>query len=262
MKISLVISTYNWPEALEIVLLSVLKQSTTADEIIIADDGSKIETKNLIKLYNDKHKLNLHHIWHHDIGFRKTKILNRAICKAKGDYIIQIDGDIVLHKHFIKDHKKTAKKGYFIHGSRVFLNKRLTAKTLINNITKFSFFNIEITNRLNAIRITCLSKIISVRNKNLNGTRGCNFSFWKKDFLKVNGYNINMKGWGKEDTELSARLINSGLIKYKLKCKAVCYHLHHKKLSIEGLKINNEILKKVIKNKIAVCNNGINKYEN
>jgi len=262
MKTSLVITTYNWPEALEIVLLSILKQSVLPNEILIADDGSTKETKQLIKSYSSKFKSGISHIWQKDDGFQKTIILNKSISKANGDYIIQIDGDIIIHTHFIRDHIKMAKKGFFIHGSRTFLNKKTTKNAIKNSIINFSIFSAGITNRFNSLHSLFLSKSLSNKNKNLKGTRGCNFSFWRQDFIKVNGYNEDMTGWGKEDTELSVRLMNSGLQKLKLKCLAVCYHLHHKISSKEGLNINNSILTLIINEKREICINGINKYAN
>ena len=44
-----------------------------------------------------------------------------------------------------------------------------------------------------------------------------------------------MIGWGKEDTELSARLINNNILKKQLKNCALCYHLEHKTVAREGL---------------------------
>ena len=262
MKISLVITTYNWPEALELVLLSLLKQSVLPCEILIADDGSSEETKKLIERYSIMFKSGINHIWQKNDGFQKTSILNKSIAKANGDYIIQIDGDIIIHNHFIKDHVQKAKKGFFIHGSRIFLNDSTTKKAIKNSIINFSVFSPGISNRFNSLHSLFLSKYSSNINKNLKGTRGCNFSFWKQDFIKINGYNEDMIGWGKEDTELSVRLINSGLQKLKLKCLAVCYHLHHEISSKEGLNINNSILALAIKEKREICNNGINKYAN
>ena len=262
MKTSLVITTYNWPEALEIVLLSILQQSVLPNEIIIADDGSSKETKQLIEHYSGKFESGLKHIWQKDEGFQKTSILNKSIAKSSGDYIIQIDGDIIIHTHFIRDHIKMAKKGLFIHGSRTFLNDTTTQKAIKNSIINFSIFSSGITNRFNGLHSLFLSKVLSNKNKKLKGTRGCNLSFWRQDFIKVNGYNQDMTGWGKEDTELSVRLMNSGLHKLKLKCLAVCYHLHHKISSKEGININNAILTLVIKEKREICINGINKYAN
>jgi len=262
MRTSLVIATYNWPEALELVLLSILNQSIFPSEILIADDGSSKKTKQLIECYSNKFKSGIKHIWQKDDGFQKTSILNKSIAKANGDYIIQIDGDIIIHTHFIKDHVQMAKKGFFIHGSRTFLNEIKTKTAIKNSIINFSVFSPGITNRFNSFHSILLSKILSNTNKNLKGTRGCNFSFWKQDFIKVNGYNEDMNGWGKEDTELSVRLMNSGLKKLKLKCLAVCYHLHHKISSKRGLNINNSILTLIIKEKREICINGINKYAN
>ena len=262
MKTSLIIATYNWAAALELVLLSLLKQSRLPDEIIIADDGSTEVTKQLIERYTDKFQCGLHHIWQADKGFQKTKILNKSIAVANGDYIIQIDGDILLHKHFIKDHISNAKQGTFIHASRVFLNKKITNEAITNKVYNFSFFKIGISNRFNRIRSYFLSIILSTKDYNLKGTRGCNFSFWKHDFIDVNGYDEDMKGWGKEDTELSVRLMNTGVNKYKLKYLAICYHLYHNSSSRKGLNMNNTILAKTITTKKICCTNGINKYEN
>ena len=82
MKTSLVIATYNRPDALELVLLSVLKQTIMPDEILIADDGSTIETQDLIKLHNSKFQTGIKHVWQKDKGFRKTSILNKSVYKS------------------------------------------------------------------------------------------------------------------------------------------------------------------------------------
>lgn len=54
MKTALLITTYNWPKALELVLYSVLHQHVMPDEVVIADDGSTEETKKLIDRYAEK----------------------------------------------------------------------------------------------------------------------------------------------------------------------------------------------------------------
>ena len=241
MKTSLVIATYNWPEALELVLLSVLKQSIIPDEVLIADDGSTIETQVLIKLYSSKFQAGIKHVWQEDKGFQQTSILNKSVSESKGEYIIQIDGDIIMHKHFIRDHIKTK-------------------QSILHSNINFSFFEKGIKNRINCIHSSLLARLLSQKNKTLKGTRGCNFSFWKEGFIKANGYNEDMNSWGKEDTELSVRLMNNGMQKIKLKCLAVCYHLHHTISSRTGLNINNTILNLAINNKTKFCTNGINKY--
>lgn len=258
MNASLVISTYNWPQALEIVLQSVLNQSHIPNDIIIADDGSTPNTKEIINNYAQKLKIN--HIWQKDNGFRKTMILNKAINAANNRYVIQIDGDIIMHKNFIENHISNSKKGQFIHGSRAFLNRLLTEKTIKKKLLHFNAFQKGITNRINAIHSNILSILLSKRNTKIKGTRGCNFSFWKDDFIAVNGYNEDIVEWGKEDTELSVRLINNGIKKLQLKNNALCYHLHHNNCTRKKLHINNAILERAINQKKKSCKNGVSKY--
>ena len=137
MKASLVICTYNWPEALELVLKSIMVQKEMPEEVIIADDGSKEETKNLIESFKSKLSIPLHHVWQEDKGWRKSIILNKAIANAKGEYIIQIDGDCILHSSFVKDHLRYARRGVYLSGSRVNIQESFCY--LINDTTKNLF---------------------------------------------------------------------------------------------------------------------------
>ena len=104
-----------------------------------------------------------------------------------------------------------------------------------------------------------ISKLVC-QNKSLKKTRGCNFSCFKKDFILTNGYNEDMTGWGKEDTELSARLIHNNILKRHLKFCAISYHLEHKISEKEGLNKNSEILKNTVLRKTKYCENGVDKY--
>ena len=141
MKTSLLISTYNWPEALELVLLSANNQSEQPDEILIADDGSSEETKNLIENFQKKLIVPIHHFWHEDTGFRKAIILNKAIAAAKGDYIIQVDGDCIMHKDFVRDHKALAQPNVYLFGSRVNIQEEFLPKLFASQKIRFNFFN-------------------------------------------------------------------------------------------------------------------------
>ena len=261
MKTSLIISTYNWPQALGLVLKSVLCQTVLVDEIIIADDGSSKSTKLIIDTYRKSISIPLIHVWHEDLGFRKTIIMNKAYSHAIGDYIIQIDGDIILHRKFIQDHISNAKEMKFIHGSRVLLNANTTLQRLNNFKINFNFFTHGLNNRLNTIYSPFLSFFLKSKSTSLNKTRGCNFSCWKKDFEKVNGYNEDMIGWGFEDTELSARLINNNISKTRLKFLALTYHLYHPVNKKVNSQFNKQILDHSINSKIKFCKNGIKKLD-
>lgn len=264
-KSTLIIATYNWTEALELVLLSVLKQTTLPTEVIIADDGSRDDTKELIHKFKAQFKIPLIHVWHKDNGFRLAGIRNKAINQANGNYIIQIDGDIILHKDFIKDHVTNAKKGVFLVGSRVLLGEKISSKALKKKQLTFNFLHSNIKNRQYTLRLPLLSKLLkyptSDINKVIRSVRGCNMSFWKSDLLKINGYNESMVGWGREDSEISARLINIGLEKHKLKFLGIQYHIHHLESSREGINLNDTILQNTVDNNITYTKNGISKEE-
>ena len=262
MKTTLIIATYNWSNALELVLKSVLFQTFTVDEVIVADDGSSDETKSLINTYRNFLSVPLKHVWHPDLGFRKTIILNKAYACAIGEYIIQIDGDIILHPYFIQDHITHAKKSQFIHGGRVLLNSTITLERLKDFNINFHFFNKGLTNRLNTIYSPFLSRFFQSPSISLKKTRGCNFSCWKRDFNMVNGYNQDMIGWGFEDSELSARLINNNILKNRLKFTALTYHLYHTINKNPNCIINRKILDSTLINKLKLCQNGLNDLTN
>ena len=262
-KPSLIIATYNWNEALELVLLSVLIQTEKPYEVIIADDGSKGDAKELVNNFKTKFPFPLIHVWHKDKGFRLAEIRNKAIKKASGNYIIQIDGDTILHKHFIKDHRKYARKGHFISGTRVLLGKAISQKLFKSKRIKVHFFTKDITNIHYTLRIPFFTNLLKSPSddieKVIHSVRGCNMSFWKDDLLKVNGYDENITEWGREDSELSARLINNGLKKIYLKFSAIQFHIFHTSQAKDNLTLNDSVLKNtLIKNKIYTLN-GIKK---
>lgn len=258
--ISLIIATYNWEEALSLSLKYALNQSILPDEIIIADDGSRLATKSIIDFARSKTNIPIVHVWHEDDGFRLSEIRNKAINIAKGDYIIQLDGDIIIHKHFISDHISVAEKGYFVCGSRVKTTPLQASRFLRDQEVQFLSIQHKPSHILNCLRSSFLRKFLSKRynTKNVLKLRGCNMAFWKKDLLAVNGYNQDLKGWGHEDAELAIRLKNIGLKKKSLKMGGIALHLYHKETSKEKEAEHYKILNEAMKFQLKQCNNGIN----
>ncbi|WP_312078007.1 glycosyltransferase family 2 protein [Chryseobacterium sp.] len=256
-KTALLISTYNWESALDLVLQSVELQSIIPFEILIADDGSGESTRNLILNWQNKSSLNIKHFWQEDDGFRKTIIMNKAIAESISDYIIQIDGDIIMDKDFIKDHLKYRKKGFFINGSRALISESNTKKIIASGILNMNEVSKNVKNKINATRFPLASFIFRKDHYKSDNVKGCNFSFWKKDFIEVNGYNNEMNGWGHEDIELAARLNNLGIKQRRLKMVAVCYHLYHKYCDRKNELKNLTIYQEIVKNKIIRTNSGM-----
>lgn len=257
---SLIISTYNREDALELTLLGVLKQSELPGEVIIADDGSGEDTRKLIAKYQKEFPVPLIHCWHEDKGFRLATIRNKAIAMSRAEYIIMIDGDIIMHEHFIRSHKRNAKLNQFLQGSRVLLQSELTEEALKKKRVTFNFFNRGITNRFNTIHSIILSKLFSFHSSKPNRIRGANLSFWKYQVINVNGFNEDFIGWGREDSEFAVRMNNIGIRRKHLKFAGFGYHLHHIESSREALQKNDRILERAIVEKLTSCQNGIAKY--
>jgi len=257
---SLITPTYNWPEALELLLLSILNQTVLPNEVIIADDGSREDTKKLIEDFQKKFAIPLIHIWHEDIKNRKPMIMNKAIATAKYEYIIEIDGDIIMNKHFIEDHLTFALKGHYLFGSRVNIQQNLVSELFSKKIIQFNFFSKGIKKRGRTIRIPSLMRFQKSIDKRSSKLRGCNMSFWKEDFIKVNGFNESLVGWGIDDSEMIQRLHNLGIKGKRLKYSGIAYHIYHNEQSKTHLEINNEIEKQTTENKLTFIEKGINQY--
>ena len=254
--ISFIISTYNWPEALELSLHSISHQTILPSEIIIADDGSDKRTETVIQKFASQTSIPVFHMWHEDNGFRKAIILNKAIQKTRYDYIIQIDGDIIVDKHFIEDHLNAMEEGCFIRGTRANLSTSMSTDILAKKKISFNHKIKLIAKQMpNALRLPLsIASLCTRKEQSGKKVKGCNMSFWRKDLLAVNGYNSLLQGWGHEDEELSWRLVNNGISKKIIKFSAIAYHIYHKQLPRTQEPSHCIILQRIIQEKTTWTN--------
>lgn len=260
MNASLIITTYNSPKALELVLLSAAAQTRLPDEIIIADDGSTEETRQLIDKLKKNFPTEIRHIWHQDQGFQRSKILNKAIAAAKSDYLIQADGDCILHPAYISDHLAFAKEGYFLFGSRIRTLENTVDELLSSKCIRFGLFSSHTKRTVKALHNILLARLFTVDHNSIHKFRGCNISYWKKDIIAANGYNEEFKSWGREDSELVIRFLNGGIQGKRLKFCGILYHIHHPTSSKAQLAENSQIEQNSIDNKLTRCSNGLDQY--
>lgn len=232
MRTSVIVLTYNWPEALARVLASLAAQRQLPDEVIVADDGSGAETRALIERMARGFPVPLRHVWHEDLGFRAARARNRGIAASHGDYVILLDGDMLLHPHFVADHLLLAARGCFLQGGRIKATRAESARLLAGGAPVFApwsradFHEFDGTKRLYAFRQPQLARWKS-RSRSGGRVMSCNMSFWREDLLRVNGFDERMEGYGAEDRELVARLENAGLRRRALKWAALAVHLWH-----------------------------------
>ena len=232
--ISILLATYNWPQALKLCLESLATQTDLDFEIIIADDGSTQSTTQLIDSYKDI--LPITHLWQEDEGFRKTKILNQAIATAQGDYLIFLDGDCIVQPDFVERHRQLAQKGYLVTGSRVLLNEKLTQDLLSWKTWDFTQFRSQLlSNRLNGQ----INKLLPILVKLGNGSwrdykkfvwrriKGCNMACWKADAQAIGGFDETMTGWGHEDADFVFRLQRHHIKRKSGSWSTEVFHLFH-----------------------------------
>jgi GT2 family glycosyltransferase len=229
MKTALIITTYNWPEALRVTLESILSQSICPDHILIADDGSGPETARTIKEIFGLHDVPWCHVWHEDKGVRQSRIKNLAVKQTDCEYLIFIDQDVIPHPRFVEDHLLMAQKGFFLQGKRVLLLTDYTQRIIqINQFKRPSFFSKGIRNRKNTIRSKILAHLFLAEKKFETSLRGCNLSLFREDFIRVDGFDeIYDQSWGREDSDICYRLFHAGIKVKNLWFTALQYHLKH-----------------------------------
>lgn len=234
---SVIISTYNSPEWLQKVLWGYDNQTYRNFEVIIADDGSTDETKQLIDKMRKEVFFPISQVWHEDNGFQKCIILNKAIVVSKSPYLIMTDGDCIPRKNFVENHVKYREEGYFLSGGYFMLPMDISKKITKQDIYTGRTFQVEWL-RKNGLQPSFKnnklksgmfkSKLLNLITPTTPSWNGHNASGWKEDILAVNGFDERMQ-YGGEDRELGERLINNGVKPKQIRYSAIVLHLDHKR---------------------------------
>ncbi len=253
--VTLVVNTFNAPDALEKVLSGVNRQSLRPMEVLIADDGSGSATRQLLDGWKNRLNVPLQHVWQPHEGFRRTHVLNQAILKATGDYLVFLDGDCVPHTEFVADHAALAEPGHWVQARRCFVKEQ--------HVPAFDLSRISVAGWVLGRRIEQGLKAFrtpwhSVRfDRELRGVIGCNLGIWREDLLAVNGYDESFTGWGREDSDLAARLFHLGRGRKFVRGRAVVFHLNHPVASRAQLESNQARLDETLASKRVRAVRGI-----
>jgi glycosyltransferase involved in cell wall biosynthesis len=232
---SVIVTTYNWPQALSAVLESLRFQDARNFEVCIADDGSTSSTRDLIDRFRDTFPVALRHIWQSDEGPRVAAIRNRAIEAADGEYIVFIDGDCLVMPDFVSTHRRLAERGWFVAGKRSWLRPALTnrvlarprrfagrgrrtwlARSLTNQCTRpFDFVPLPCDRHDRAL--------------DWRQVQTCNLGVWRADCVDINGFDERYFGVGLEDSDFALRLIRKDVFRKRGDHASVVLHLHHER---------------------------------
>ncbi|MEO7323358.1 MAG: glycosyltransferase family 2 protein [Dokdonella sp.] len=240
-RVSLIVTTYNWKEALALVLLGVSRQKRMPDEVIVADDGSDADTLELLHAVALDFPVPLRTVWQAHTGFRVGEARNRAVAVARGDYVILLDGDMVPQREFIADHMGAARRRCFTQGMRALAGRTLRDRMLQRKQTDVSPISDDLSQRGNALRAPVARWMSRPRLAGRKLVMSCNQGFWRSDFIEVNGFDERMAGWGREDTELAIRCYNAGIARLQLRHVALAVHLDHAPRGHGGARTENDV---------------------
>jgi glycosyltransferase involved in cell wall biosynthesis len=260
MTLALVINTFDQPDYLARVLAAVARQTVPPDEVLLADDGSAPLTRDLFLQWAAVQSCHTAHVWQPHDGFRRSHILNQAIAAARADYLVFLDGDSLPHPNFVSDHRAAARRGCFVQGHRALVKPHAAAwfgKNDFYRDRRHAFWQNQIAGLKNTFRWPFV--VVKVKN-HLRGIRGCNLAIWRDDLVRVNGYNEAFTGWGREDSELAARLLNTGLQRLDMRGRALCFHLWHPPASRAQLAANDGLLESTLREKNTRCEHGLDHH--
>lgn len=236
MMLSVIVSTYNRPDALRAVLAGLAEQSDRAFEVLVADDGSGEETRTTVVECAAASPVAIRHVWHEDKGFRLSAIRNLAAKQARGDYLVFIDGDCVPRLDFVTRHRALAEPGWMVAGNRLLLSESFTRAVLerrlpIHRWDWSDWWRIRRAgglNRMGPLLRVPLGPLRKLGGRRWQRVRGCNMGIWKADLLAVNGFDETFEGWGYEDSDIAVRLVNAGRGLKKGAYACGLLHLWHK----------------------------------
>jgi glycosyltransferase involved in cell wall biosynthesis len=266
--ISLIVATYNRPDALGAVLGAFARQSDRDFEIVVADDGSGPATRELVAAQERRLDVPLKHVWHEDCGFRLAAIRNRAIAASRGRYCIFLDGDCIPRPDYVAVHRHLARPGRFVTGNRVLLARELTERVLAQSaeperwgLATWAKLRAQgQINRLAPLVPLPTGPLRRLRGGAWRGARACNLAVWRSDVDRVDGFDAAFCGWGREDSDFLIRLLRTGVRRTDGNFATGVLHLWHPESDRAALPENERRLDEVVRSERVRARDGLSRF--
>jgi len=263
--ISVVVATYNRKDALDAVLRALSLQTDRRFEVIVADDGSAPDTGELVARWRARSDIAIYHIWHDDCGFRLAEIRNRAIAKSSGHLCIFLDGDCIPRPGFVAAHRRLAEPGWLVAGNRVLLSPELTMRVLRDGLQPERWGLREWigarlrgeVNRIAPLLSLPLGPLRKLQGRRWQAARGGNLAIARRDLDRVNGFDAEFTGWGREDSDIVIRLMRAGVLRKDGRFATAVLHLWHPEAARSSLPQNDERLAALQKSDRVQAVNGL-----
>jgi glycosyltransferase involved in cell wall biosynthesis len=267
-RLSVIISTYNWPEALQASAQGFFSQTDMDFEIVIADDGSGEATGACIERLAARSPVPLRHVWQPDDGYRLAESRNRGIRAASGDYIIVVDGDCIPQRDFIAQHRKLARRGFMVTGSRILLNPAASTRVLagrldLQSLGLFDKLRLRLAGEANKLPQMLWNLPDIGREKtdfSFRRIKGCNMAIWRDDLERINGFDESFQGWGHEDADLVVRLFHAGVMRKDGAFATEVFHLWHREAKRDQESSNKRVVLERLANKTTRALRGLHEH--
>jgi glycosyltransferase involved in cell wall biosynthesis len=267
--ISVIVSTYNREDTLDVALRALSRQTDRHFEIIVADDGSGEATARVVHGWAAKTSLPVRHVWQEDRGFRLADIRNRGILASKGAYIVFLDGDCITRPDFVAAHRRLAEAGWFVTGTRILLSPDLTRRILLEGLEPEAWGMPQWLVRRSRGEVNRVSPLLELQlgafrkltAKRWRGARGSNMAFWRADLEKVDGFDTSFQGWGREDSDIFIRMIRAGVRRKDGRYATGVLHLWHHEADRSGLAENERQLVEILKSDRISARRGLSAQE-
>jgi glycosyltransferase involved in cell wall biosynthesis len=269
MRIAVIVTTYNRPDALRAVLEGYAAQTDRDFELLVADDGSTADTATLVRGHAARSPLRIEHVWQEDRGFRAAAIRNRAAAHTNADYLIFTDGDCVPPRAFVARHRRLAEPGRYVAGNRILLPQAFTERVLAERIPIHAWGALRWlaawarrdANRLLPLLTFSPNAIFRrAQPQRWYGVKTCNLGLWRDDLLRVNGLDETYEGWGLEDSDLVIRLQHAGVLHKSGRFFAPVFHLWHAENDRSRLPATQARLEALLAGNDFLAERGIARY--
>lgn len=268
MRTAVIVTTYNRPDALAAALDGYCAQDNPTFELLVADDGSREDTRALVAAYASRAPFPLKHVWQEDRGFRPGAARNRALAEADADYVIFSDGDCVPPPAFVSRHAALAEAGAFLAGNRILLSETFTRKVLERRLPihawstapwLLAWVRRDVNRALPLLRIPG-DAWRNAAPRRWEGVKTCNFSAWRADLVRANGFDERYSGWGLEDSDLVIRLLHAGVRHKSARLGVPVFHLWHPEHDRSLLAGNRIRLDEILASDRVAALEGLDRY--
>jgi glycosyltransferase involved in cell wall biosynthesis len=267
-KIAVIVTTYNRPDALAAVLAGYRAQTEQTFELLIADDGSADATRKVVEEFRNRATFPVQHIWHEDHGFRAAAIRNRALAATGADYIIFSDGDCVPSRDFVLRHQHLAERGWFVAGNRILLDQAFTQRALTDALPLHEYGAADWLRAWLRRDINRLLPLLRLADgdwrkaspQRWEGVKTCNLAVWRDDLVRVNGLDETYSGWGLEDSDLVIRLLHAGVKHKSGRFATPLFHLWHAENDRSRLAENQRRLDALLQSAQVRAERGLEQY--